>query len=175
MSRLTVNPGAGFTLIELIILVAVSSVVLSGVHSWYANHATRIKIDVALSTADSAKMAINIACTEDPSATALTNNLVAYNFPTSPYVEGVTISGSCTSPIITVLTVNTGLLIDPTLTITGDNSVNNVQRSWTCASDGLDIHVPDTCNSCFFPVKRGNSVLPGRAGCISLLIVSQWN
>jgi Tfp pilus assembly protein PilE len=147
MSRLTVNPGAGFTLIELIILVAVSSVVLSGVHAWYANHATRTKIGVALSTAYSAKMAINIACTEDPSATALTNNLVAYNFPTSPYVEGVTISGSCTSPIITVLTVNTGLLIDPTLTITGDNSVNNVQRSWTCGSDGLDIHVPDTCIS----------------------------
>jgi Tfp pilus assembly protein PilE len=61
MSRLTVNPGAGFTLIELIILVAVTSVVLSGAHSCYANHTIRTKIGVALSTADSAKMAINIA------------------------------------------------------------------------------------------------------------------
>ncbi len=147
MNRLTTNPFGGFTLIELIIFVAVTSVVLLGAQSWYANHTIRTKIGVALSTAESAKMAINIACAEDPSFAALTNNLVGYNFPTSLYVKGVMVSGSCTSPIITVLTVNTGLLIDPTLTITGDNSVNNGQPSWTCASDGLDIHVPDKCNN----------------------------
>ena len=147
MSRLTVNPAGGFTLIELIILVAVISVVLSGAHSWYANHTIRVKIGAALSTADSAKLAITITCTEDPSVTALTNNLAAYNFPTSLYVKGVTLSGSCSSPVITVNTVNTGLLIDPTLTITSDNSADNVQRSWTCASDGLDVHMPDACHS----------------------------
>ena len=147
MSRLTVNPAGGFTLIELIILVAVTSVVLSGAHSWYANHAIRTKITEALSTANSAKLAITITCTEDPSVTALTNNLAAYNFPTSLYVKGVTLSGSCSSPVITVNTVNTGLLIDPTLTITSDNSADNVQRSWTCASDGLDVHMPDACHS----------------------------
>jgi prepilin-type N-terminal cleavage/methylation domain-containing protein len=147
MSQLTINPSGGLTFIELIIVVAVLSVFLSGSHSWYANHLIRTKINQALSEADSAKMAINIACAEDPSFTALTNNLVAYNFPTSLYVKGVMVSGSCTSPIITVLTVNTGLLIDPTLTITGNHLVENRQLSWTCASDGLDIHVPDTCQS----------------------------
>ena len=147
MSRLIVNPAGGFTLIELIILVAVISVVLSGAHSWYANHTIRVKIGVALSTADSAKLAITITCTEDPSVTALTNNLAAYNFPTSLYVKGITLSGSCSSPVITVNTVNTGLLIDPTLTITSDNSANNAQRSWTCASDGLNVHMPDACDS----------------------------
>jgi Tfp pilus assembly protein PilE len=147
MNRLTANPSGGFTLINLIIAVAVISVFLSGAHSWYANHAIRTKIDAALSTVDSAKIAITITCTEDPSVTALTSNLIAHNFPTSLYVKSVTLSGSCASPVITVQTVDTGLLIDPTLTITGDNSVNNGQPSWTCASDGLDIHVPDTCNS----------------------------
>ena len=147
MNRLTTNPFGGFTLIELIIFVAVTSVVLLGAQSWYANHTIRTKIAEALSTANSAKTAITITCTEDTSIAALTNSLAGYNFPTSLYVKSVTLSGSCTSPIITVLTFNTGLLIDPTLTITGDNSVKNVQWSWTCASDGLDIHVPGTCHS----------------------------
>ena len=147
MRHLIINPSGGLTLIELIIAVAVLSVVLSWSHSWYANHLIRTKINQALSEADSAKMAINIACSEDPSFTALTNNLAAYNFPTSLYVKGVTLSGSCSSPVITVNTVNTGLLVDPTLTITGNHLVGNGQLSWTCASDGLDIHVPDKCQS----------------------------
>ncbi|MEE8577483.1 MAG: prepilin-type N-terminal cleavage/methylation domain-containing protein, partial [candidate division Zixibacteria bacterium] len=103
MNRLTTNPFGGFTLIELIIFVAVTSVVLLGAQSWYANHTIRIKIAEALSTADSAKKAIKITCTEDTSIAALTNNLVGYNLPTSLYAKSVTLSGSCTSPIITVL------------------------------------------------------------------------
>jgi len=146
MNRLTTNPFGGFTLIALIIILAVISVVLMGAQSWYANHTIRTKIAEALSTADSAKTAITITCTEDPSIAALNNNLVGYNLPTSLYAKSVTLSGSCTSPIITVLTINTGLIIDPTLTITGGNSVENEQWSWTCASDGLDIHVPNTCH-----------------------------
>ena len=146
MNRWTTNPFGGFTLIALIIILAVISVVLAGAQSWYANHTIRTKIAEALSTADSAKTAITIACAEDTSIAALTNNQVGYNFPTSLYVKSGTLSGSCTSPIITVLTINTGLLIDPTLTITADNSVENEKWSWTCASDGLDIHVPNTCH-----------------------------
>ena len=115
MNRLTTNPFGGFTLIALIIILAVISVVLMGAQSWYANHTIRTKIAEALSTADSAKVAITIACAEDTSIAALNNNLVGYNLPTSLYAKSVTLSGSCTSPIITVLTFNTGLLIDPTL------------------------------------------------------------
>ena len=139
MSRLTINPGGGFTTIEALIVVAVLSVILSGAHSWHANHAIRTKIAEALSIANTAKMAINVACTENSGIAELTNNQIGHSFPASLYVKSITVSGSCTSPIITVLTVNTGLLIDPTMTITSDNSVNNVQQPWTCASDGLDI------------------------------------
>ena len=147
MNRLIANSGRGITLIELIIAVAFTSVVFSGAHSWHANHTIRTKIAQALSTVDSAKMAINVTCTEDPGIAALTNNQIGHSYPTSLYVKNLTVSGTCTSPIITVLTVNTGLLVDPTLTITSDNSANNVQRSWTCASDGLNVHMPDACDS----------------------------
>lgn len=147
MNRLISNSSKGISLIELMIAVAFTSVVVSGAHSWQANHAIRTKIAQALSTADSAKLAINVACTEDPGITTLTNNQIGHSDPASLYVQNLTVSGSCTSPVITILTVNTGLLVDPTLTITSDNSANNVNRSWTCASDGLNVHMPHECES----------------------------
>jgi prepilin-type N-terminal cleavage/methylation domain-containing protein len=147
MSRLTVSPSGGFTLIELIIAVAVLSVVLSGAHSWFANHTIRTKIGVALSVAVSAKKSILINCTEEPGIAALESSLIGHSSSKSLYVENLTLSGTCASPVITVITANTGLLIDPTLIITGDKSIGKGQLSWTCASDGLDIHVPDACHS----------------------------
>jgi prepilin-type N-terminal cleavage/methylation domain-containing protein len=147
MVRSTIHPSEGVTLIELIIAVAVLSVVLSGAHSWYANHSIRTKINLALSEADSAKLAITVTCAEDPGITVLKSSLIGQNDPESLYVESITLSGNCASPIITVITTNTGLLINPTLIITGDNSIGNGQKSWTCASDGLEMHIPFLCRS----------------------------
>jgi prepilin-type N-terminal cleavage/methylation domain-containing protein len=147
MVRLTIHPSGGVTLIELIIAVAVLSLVLSGAHSWYANHSIRTKINLALSEVDSAKLAITVTCAEDPGITVLKSGLAGHNESKSLYVESVTLSGSCASPVITVITTNTGLLINPTLIITGDNSIGNGQQSWTCASDGLDLHIPHICRS----------------------------
>jgi prepilin-type N-terminal cleavage/methylation domain-containing protein len=147
MVRLTIHPSGGVTLIELIIAVAVLSLVLSGAHSWYANHSIRTKINLALSEADSAKLAITVTCAEDPGITVLKSGLAGHNESKSLYVESVTLSGSCASPVITVITTNTGLIINPTLIITGDNSIGNGQQSWTCASDGLEIHAPYICRS----------------------------
>ena len=147
MVRLTIHPSEGVTLIELIIVVAVLSVVLSGAHSWYANHSIRTKINIALSEADSAKLAITVTCAGDPGNTVLKNSLIDQNDPTSLYVESITLSGTCASPIVTVITTDTGLLINPTLIISGDNSLRKGRPSWTCASDGLEMHIPYICRS----------------------------
>ena len=146
MSRIAVNPCRGITLIELIIAAAVLSVVLSGGHSWFANHTIRIKIGEAPSVVDSAKKTIFITCTEEPGIAALESSLISHSSSKSLYVESVTLNGSCASPVITVITTNTGLLIDPTLIITGD-LVESGQPAWTCASDGLNVHMPDACQS----------------------------
>ncbi len=147
MVRLTIHPSGGVTLIELIIVVAVLSVVLSGAHSWSANHSIRTKIRIALSEADLAKLAITVTCAEDPGITVLKNSLIDQNDPTSLYVESITLSGTCASPIVTVITTDTGLLINPTLIISGDNSLRKGRPSWTCASDGLEMHLPYICRS----------------------------
>ena len=147
MNRLIVNSSGGITLIELMIAVAFTAVVLSMAHSWHANYMIRTKIAEALSSAYSAKMAINIACTETPGLAELTNKQIGHSNPPSVYVMSITVSGSCTSPIITVITANIGLLIDPTLIITGDNLVGSGQPVWTCVSDGLNVHMPAACDS----------------------------
>jgi type IV pilus assembly protein PilA len=147
MSRIADNPGGGFTLIELIIVVAVLSVILAGAHSWFANHTIRTKIGEALSVANSAKQAILFTCTEEPGIAVLKSNLIGDSSSKSLYVKSVTLSGSCASPVITVITANTGLLIDPTLIITAENLIESGQLAWTCASDGLNVHMPDACQS----------------------------
>lgn len=147
MNRLIANPGGGFTLIEQIMVVAVLTITVSGMGSWFSNYSIRSQINEALSVADSAKIAIIVTCSENPGITALTNSVIGHGFPASYYVKEITTSGSCTSPVITVITINTALLIDPTLTITGNNLVENKQPSWTCISDGLDLHMPDNCHS----------------------------
>ena len=147
MNRSIAHPGGRFSCIEQLIVVAVLTISVSGMGSWFSNYAIRSQINEALSVANSAKTAIIITCTENPGITALTNSVIGHGFPASYYVKEITTSGSCTSPVITVITINTALMIDPTLTITGNNLVENKQPSWTCISDGLDLHMPDNCHS----------------------------
>jgi type IV pilus assembly protein PilA len=145
MIRIKAHPACGFTFVELMIAVAVISILFTGGHKWYANHTIRTKVDEALSVANTAKIAIAVACAENPAITTLTKNGIGHNFPTSNYVQGVVVDGTCTAPKITVITDNTGVLINPTLTLTGEMTENSGQLSWTCTTDGLHVHVPHTC------------------------------
>jgi type IV pilus assembly protein PilA len=146
MNRIITNLGKGFTLVELMIALAAISIFLAAAHSWIANYTIRNKIDEALAVADTAKISIIVTCAEDPSLAELSNKSVGYSFPPSLYINDVRLSGSCAQPNIMVLTANTGLLVNPTLTISGDFSPGNRQATWKCTSDGLDLHVPDRCH-----------------------------
>ena len=147
MTFLKTRPECGFTFVELMILLAVISILFTGGHKWYANHTIRTKVEQAISVANTAKTAIAVACAEDPAITTLTKDGIGHAFPTSEYVQGVMVGGPCTAPIITVYTDNTGVLINPTLTLTGAMKESSRQLSWTCSTDGLHVHVPNTCKS----------------------------
>ena len=145
MTRLKAHPECGFTFVELMILLAVISILFTGGHKWYANHTIRTKVEQAISVANTAKTAIAVACAEDPAITTLTKDGIGHAFPTSEFVQGVIVGGPCTAPTITVFTDNTGVLINPTLTLTGAMTGGSGQLSWTCATDGLHVHAPNTC------------------------------
>jgi len=145
MNRLPIHPSKGITFIELMIALAATFVFLAGANSWYDNHTIRVRLSEALVVADAAKLAIIFTCTENTSLTELSNDKIGHSFPRSGYVKSVSLSGSCTQPSIMLATENTGLLVNPTLTINGELETGGGQMTWRCASDGLEVHVPKKC------------------------------
>jgi type IV pilus assembly protein PilA len=150
MKKLIVNPknhtaSSGITLIELIIVVAFIAVILTLALPAYSNYTIRAKIDESLSIASSAKTSIIFACQTDPSLTSLSNRAANYNFEAANYIYNIEIGGDCDAPTITITTQATGAQLDPVFTITGDFNSKTRRMSWLCMSDGLEIHVPESC------------------------------
>ena len=137
----------GFTLIELMIVLAVVAIILTLAIPTYSNYTIRGKVAEGLSLANAAKTAIAATCEESRTITDLNNNLAGYGFQPTDYVASIALSGPCTAPVITILTQNTGADSDPTLTITGNFTAGSGHVSWLCVSSGLNLHVPDICRS----------------------------
>jgi len=129
MKRLIANLNVGFTVIELMIVVAVFTVTLA----------------MALYLATEAKTAITSTCQEDVTITNLTDQNTGYYFQETKYVFNIELNGPCLAPIITVTTQATGAQPDPVLTISGDFALNDGGITWTCVFTGLDVHVPEFC------------------------------
>lgn len=141
------SQGEGFTLIELMIVVAVIAIILTLAIPTYSNYTIRSKIAEALSVTAAAKTAISGACQEDLTIAAITPTLAGYAFQPSTYVANIAMGGPCTDPVITITTQNTGAAVDPVLTLTGDVTSGAGRTAWTCVSSGLNIHVPEACRS----------------------------
>ena len=133
------------SLVELLIYLAVISILLAGSYSWLTTYSVRNKIAEAVKIADSGKKDILLTCSENPNIPSLSSKPIGHQFAASEYIESISLSGSCQAPVITVATRNTGLMIDPTLTITGTRSGPGGRMEWACTSDGLDAHVPSNC------------------------------
>ena len=138
---------AGFTLIELMIVIAVIAIILTLAIPMYTDYTTRTKIAEGLNVAKGAKTAVASTCTEDRTIGALTPSLAGYNFEPSTYVQSVNISGPCTAPEIIVQTLDTGASPDPTLTITGSFTVGDGRITWLCTSSAPNYLLPDNCRS----------------------------
>ena len=137
----------GFTLIELMIVLAVIAIILTLAIPTYSNYSTRAKIAESLSVAAGAKTAVASTCQENPTITNLTNQLAGYTFQETEYVSNnIVIDGACLAPRITMTTQVTGIQPDPVLTLTGDFTLAG-RITWICVSDGLNAHDPRTCRS----------------------------
>jgi type IV pilus assembly protein PilA len=147
MKRLIANLNVGFTLIELMIVVAVVTVTLVMAVPAYSNYSIRVKISEALAMSTIAKSSTAAVCEEDRTVAFLTNQRVGYKFRASDYVQNIALSGICDAPIIIVSTRATGAKPNPVLTITGSFADDANQITWTCVSTGLNIHTPATCQS----------------------------
>jgi type IV pilus assembly protein PilA len=141
------QPARGFTLIELMIVIAIIAIILALALPVYSNYTIRAKVAEALSVASAAKTAASATCIENPTIASLDNNLAGYGFDGSTYIQSVEISGPCTQPIITVVTQQTGAPTNPTLTLTGGFEANATRVTWSCSTDSSNVYVPRTCRS----------------------------
>jgi type IV pilus assembly protein PilA len=145
LNRLTTSHRGGLTLIELIIAVAISTIILAMAVPAYSNYSIRAKIGESLSVASPAKTSIIFACQTDPTIRNLSNQVLGLKFEATKYISNIEIGGDCEEPTIMISTQATGAQPDPVLTITGDFAGATRRVTWRCVSDGLEIHLPESC------------------------------
>jgi len=136
----------GFTLIELMIVIAIIAILVSIALPSYLDMTVRAKVTEGLSIASAAKVAVSETCQTDSGITP-TNASTGYpSSVSSKYVRSITISNTCAEPWIVIRTMNTGATTDVVLSLDGYLNRGAGRITWNCHQvSGEKRHMPGSC------------------------------
>ena len=132
----------GFTLIELMIVVAIIGILAAIAIPAYQDYITRSKVSEVIVMTGAAKAAVAESASSLGSLTAVSDGATAgYTFPgATEYVSGITIGASGVITATSTVTNATGAL---TLT---PSDVGSGQLKWDCASSAIaGKYLPANC------------------------------
>ncbi len=131
----------GFTLIELMIVVAIIGILAAVALPAYQDYTIRAKVSEVIAMAAPAKLAVAETSSSVGGLSGITATNHGYSFPgATKYVSGITIAAS--TGVVTAVSTVTGATGNIVLTPT---DVGSGQLRWACSTTIPTKYVPSEC------------------------------
>src|SRR6056297_2707143 len=150
----TYSTQRGFTLLELMIAVAVIAILLAIAMPAYNNYSVRAKVSECIGLATTAKLAVNDRVMRNGQAPG-SSSAAGFNFSQTEYCGDVRVADGGT---VVVETQNTGAADDPVIQFRLDLNTAIASVDWDCEYvSGDPAHVPSSCRALGMAATGGDS------------------
>jgi hypothetical protein len=145
MQSLVINRARGISLLDLLIIFSITLICIVIGTPLVTKYSIQVRMAEAFAEAERAQSMVSMYCTVSPAVVDLSTTPTGYVLHDSEYVKSLQLDGPCVAPSITVVTRNTGLSPDPTITLTGSRLRESSMLAWNCSSSGSDSYVSENC------------------------------